>query len=203
MTNRCFLVLALVAAVFAPTSSALATPTSSDTSTSYEIDRLRADWISPTRNRAGVFPYLAVQATRRTNVDTGEVVISGVAGRGSCSDEGGSFFCSVFFRSGWRVVKFETDGAFATATVVLHRGAKRARVSWTAGAPYAYIPPYAENPTFCPDGSEGTNTTVYVSAKNATAEGRVLGRSVSTSTEHADQAESEKMIQTYETEECP
>ena len=203
MTNRWLLTLALVAGVIVPASTAGAAPDGSASTTNYKVDRLSADWISPEKNRRGVFPYLAVSAIRRTNVDTGEVVISGVAGRGSCSDEGGSFSCSVMFGPAWRVKRFEADDALATATVVLGRGDRRARVTWTAGAPYAYTPPYAENPSICPDGSEGKPTTAYVSGKNATAEGRVMGRAVSTSNEHVEQGAAERMVQTYETEECP
>lgn len=200
MTLRWFLALALVAAMSVPATSAFASPTNSSTTTSYYIDRLEAHWILPRKSRAGVFPYFVVLATRRTNADTGEVTVSGVAGRGSCGAR--ALSCYANLKSGWRVLKFETDDAFATATVVLRRGDKRARVSWMAGVPYPVAPPYAENPSICDDGSEGRKTTVYLSSKNATAEGKVLGRSVSSSAEHADEGAAERMIQTYDTEEC-
>jgi hypothetical protein len=211
MTLKSSLIAGLVIALLVPFgppatagTPATASTTTPASTTTYEIESLRADWISPGKNRRGLIPYMVVNATRRINVDTGEVVTSGVAGRGSCvKDSDGNFGCSVYFRSGWRVAAFETGEAFESATVRLRRRDKRARVTWTGGQPFAWTPPFAQNPSECPDGSEGTTTTVYVSGKNATAHGKVLGRRVSTAGEHDRERTAETMVQTRESEECP
>ena len=201
MKLKTLLVLALVAGLVVSASSATAAATRS--TRHYRVDRLEAHWILPTKT-AGDFVSLAVQVTRRTDVNTGEVMLSGVAGRGSCEEGAqGQFGCMTYFSSGWRVASFEADDAFATATVVLKRRDQRARVSWTTGAPFAWVPPFAENPSICPGGDEGKITTVYISGKNATAEGKVLGRAVSTASEYEEERTAERMTQTLETEECP
>lgn len=170
-----------------------------ETTTRYSVDALRADWILPTKSQ-GVLRYLVVHVYRRTNLDTGEVSLSAVSGRGLCPVGTGDVFgCGVNLYS-FEVVSFEADPAFATAAVVLRRGAVRQRVEFITSAPYAYVPPVGQTPShLCKD---GVITTVYVAAKNATAEGRVFGRHVATADEAAGRAESEKMIQTLEIVEC-
>ena len=169
------------------------------TTTRYSVDALRADWILPTKSE-GVLRYLVVHVYRRTNVDTGEVSLSAVSGRGLCPvGKGQVFGCGVNLYP-FEVVSFDADPGFATAAVVLRRGAVRQRVEFITSAPYAYVPPVGQTPShLCKD---GVITTVYLTAKNATAEGRVFGRHVATADEAADRAESEKMIQTLEIVEC-
>jgi hypothetical protein len=193
MRIRALIVLAAAAAGLLPTTAA-ARP--AEETTTYRVDTLRAQWILPAAGENGI-RVMAVYVYRRTNANTGAVTLTAVAGRGRC---GNSNACGVFL-SRHRVTEYEVDPAFATARVVVERGRWRHEVTFTPGAPYAFVPPVAQNPTLACKG--GTVTTVYLTAKNASAEGRVYGQDVSTADEVDAQRESEKMIQTLEIEECP
>ena len=196
MSLRRFLIGAIVSTLMLPAVSSAATRPHT-TTTRYSVDRLEAMWAVKDDNSNDILG-ISVIVTRRTNIDTGEVTVSGVAGKGECSDTSG---CAVFFKHGWKVTKFETDPAFAAASVVLQRRGERASVTWTTGTPFVTTPPIDRNPAWC---KGGTVTTVYAIEKNASAEGRVLGHNVSTASENdAGDQSSEHMIQTIEVEDCP
>lgn len=180
---------------------AQATPSPKST-TRYDVETLGADWIMPTKRKAD-FDWIVVRVIRRKNLDTGKVELFGSAGVGSCSGDGSGAFACAADLSSYLVLKFETDGAFRSAKVVLKRGGKRHTISWTAGIPYAFAPPVGVTPEPCPGGKEGTLTRVYMLAHNATAEGRVFGRRLSTADEYDEQRESEDMLKTIDVRDCP
>ncbi len=173
---------------------------SAASTTHWRVDRLTAQWFLDT-NKEGTFRYVSVSVTRRTNMDSGEVVLSSSAGQGLCALGSETTSCEVMMKP-HEVVAYEADPAFAAASVVLRRKTQRHRISWTTSTPYAWTPPLGQEPNPC----GGTTTKIYVSGKNATAEGRAFGRAISTADETSaydgSYREAEDMIQTYEIEEC-
>jgi hypothetical protein len=168
----------------------------SDTTTRYRVDSLRALWILPP-DAHGDLRTIAVLVTRRTNLDTDEVTFNAGAGKGECFSTADSFGCETLLSS-YKVVKFDANETFTAVDVVIARGHRRHSVSFAATQPFAFVPPAGQSPNTC----KGTTTTVYLHAENATAEGHVFRRDVSTASEYDDQRESEKMIQTLENEDC-
>lgn len=166
----------------------------------FRVETLGAEWIMPTGSD-DAFHYIVVRAIRKTDLDTDEVTLHGSAGVGACSSTDDAFSCEAMLPS-YRVTRFETDDLFREATVVLRRGTKRHRIAWTATQPYAYVPPAEVTPELCGQ-EEGTATRIYLLAQNATAEGRVFGRKLSTSDEYEPQRAAETMLETIDIEECP
>lgn len=184
--------MALVAALLSP--PALSAPAA--TTTRYAVDTLRSEFILETK-QPGKFRYIVVNAFRRTNMETEEVKLAAVAGKGTCSLGGGADAACGIDLLRYRVVRFTADDAFTTARVVLKRGKVRHDLTWTMTTPFSHGP-VGQEPNLC----GGETTKVYLMAKNARAEGRVFGRNLSTSDEADDWRESEKMIQTIDIQEC-
>lgn len=176
------------------------TPVSAETGQrSSQVDTLRADFILPTRVK-GQYRYLVANIYRSTDVNSGEAVVSAVAGRGSCRLSSGAASCQADLDR-YRVVRFNTGAGFTTAKVVLKRGRQRHTLEFTMSTPYVYIPPASQEPTHLCEG--GTVTKAYLTAKNANADGVLFGRKVSTKTEATGYAEAENMEQSLEIEDCP
>lgn len=167
----------------------------------FRVETLKAEWIMPTGSD-DAFEFIVVRAIRKTDLDTDEVTLHGSAGAGVCSAGDDAFTCDAMLPS-YRVTRFETDELFREATVVMRRGTKRHRITWSAALPYPFVPPVAVTPELCPGQEEGTLTRIYVLAQNATAEGRVFGRRLSTADEYEPERSSEHMIETIDIEDCP
>ncbi len=165
----------------------------------YQVDTLRADFILPTE-LDGKYRYLVANIYRRTNLQTGEVVLSAVTGRGSCVLSAGATSCGADLAR-YEVLRFDADPAFATAEVVLKRGRQRHTLKFTTSTPYVYIPPASQQPTHLCEG--GTVTKAYLMAKNSNAEGILFGRKVSTADEATSYSEAEDMEQSIENHDCP
>lgn len=177
-----------------------AVPASAETGQrSSQVDTLRADFILPTKVE-GRYGYLVANIYRRTDVNTGEAVLSAVAGRGSCRLSSGAAACEADLER-YRVVRFDSGPGFTTANVILKRGRQRHTLEFTTSTPYVYIPPASQEPTHLCEG--GTVTKIYLTGKNANADGVLFGRKVATNKEAAGYAEAEDMEQSLEIEDCP
>lgn len=193
MRHRVLIAVVVALASWAP-------PASGDTGQrSSRVDTLRADFILPTKVE-GKYRYLVANIYRRTDVKTGEAVLSAVAGQGGCRLSSGVASCAADLER-YRVVRFDSDPGFTTAKVVLKRGRQRQVLEFTTSVPYLYIPPVSQEPTHLCEG--GTVTKIYLTAKNANAQGVLFGRKVSTNSEAAEYSEAENMEQSLEIEDCP
>jgi hypothetical protein len=190
---RRFFLLALVGAMLLPLPVGAAPEASTN---HYAVDQLEADWILPT-DTADEFKYIVVRVSRRTNLDTGKERLSGAVGRGSCIENDVAFACQALLEP-YNISEFEADRSLSSARIVLRRGRLRHTVQFTATTPFVWVPPVGEEPNFC----GGTTKVVYLTGRNATAEGRVFGRRVSTADEYDAQRTAEMIVQTLEIEEC-
>ena len=191
--------IALAVTAIGP-ASAKTTGAPADGSTRVKVERLTAGWILPIKG--GAFEYVVVSASRTTDLDTDVVALSAGAGVGECFETSDAFGCEADLRP-YKVVKFDVAVDYRSATVVLRRGRVRNRVNWSAGAPYPWTPPVGSTPEPCPGGKEGTLTRLYLLSQNATAEGRVLGRNVSTAGEYDEQRAAEDIHLSIDQKDCP
>ena len=196
---RLTFVVALAITTVGPASGA-STDTATDGSGRFKVEILTAEWILPVKD--GAFENLVVHVTRMTDLDTNDVGVSASAGVGECFEKGTEFGCAAYPKP-HMVLKFDMAADYRSATVVLRRGRVRHRVRWTAGMPSPWVPPVGVTPEHCPGGKEGTLTRAYLLSQNATAEGRVFGRGVSTADEYDEQRISEKIHISIDQKDCP
>ena len=169
-----------------------------DATRRYRIEELEADFYIETRSE-GVYKWIGLAAERVTNVDSGRVKVSGYPFRGRCTGDSDGFnmSCSGGGVSGWRVTRFEADPGMNSGLVVMKRKGRTIRMRFTGTSPYATTSDSYEN------SCGGTTTDVYTISRNATAEGRLLGRRVSTAGEPDGVRTAESMTTIDRTEECP
>ena len=187
MRAKALLALASVALAVLPA------PTRADerATTTYRREMLKADWFLATEDRKGW--RLVVEIWKTTNEDTGEVTFQAAAAR--CY---GFYTCGASSKR-YRVTEYESDDAYTNVRAVIERGRWRHEVSATTFTPFVWIPPVTRYPADC-DG--GTFTRVYLSHRNATAEGHVFGHDVPAE-EPADTRKTEHMVQALDVEDCP
>ena len=163
----------------------------------YQIEELDADFVLATKTE-GVYRWIGVHAERRTNQDTGRVSTRGYPTRGTCEgdDTGFNLSCSGRGLPGWRVTRFEADPGMNLAVLVMKRKRRVIRMRFTGGAPYPTGSTAYENDC------GGTTTDVTTLSRNATAEGWLFGRRISTAREADGNRAAEDMRVISRTEEC-
>jgi hypothetical protein len=98
---------------------------------------------------------------------------------------------------GWRVSRFEADAGMNTGLVVMRRGDRKIKFTFTGNTPFATM-----GPSSYENDCGGNTTDVSVLSRNATAEGRFLGRRVSTARESDGNRAAERMDLIDRTRDC-
>lgn len=162
----------------------------------FTVETLRADFYLPT-DKPDVHKWIGLSAERTTNHQTGKVTITGYPFKGRCEGDSSGYglSCSGAGVAGWRS-RFEADPAMDSGGVVLKKGKRRIELRFMGGQPFSIT----SEPS--PNGCGGTTADSYPVARNATAEGRLFGRDVSTATEVDGLRTAESMVVKERTKTC-